>query len=387
MNGNPYYVAPLGGLNIGKTTSDIMEGARMRNRQKEMMEQAPVVMQRGNPDEIADFMVKYPEMSEQMRNAVGYKRQSNILGMVDTAKSILSGADPADALGQHIQGAALSGENVQRPMETLGKTLSDPVYATQWAERIVALYEPDTYKTLKASMGAGTASDDPAELQTFKFLISELSDEDKAKATRVKLGLDPRASEDAVTKASKAFATEAAKLRARLNLEPSVAEAVTAAKNESKAEAETRKTEKSNESAWAVYDNAMSNLAGAMAGTETGPVAGWIPAVTSNQQIAEGAVAVMAPVLKQMFRAAGEGVFTDKDQELLMKMVPTRKDTPEARVAKIKAIDSVVRAKLGQSEIAPDATTPDKPQYQEGQTATGPDGQRVIYRNGRWEAM
>lgn len=81
--------------------------------------------------------------------------------------------------------------------------------------------------------------------------------------------------------------------------------------------------------------------------TATGPIAGRLPAFTTDQQIGEGSVAVTAPILKQLFRTAGEGTFTDKDQELLMQMVPTRTDTEEARKWKIENMDRVIRAKLG----------------------------------------
>lgn len=94
--------------------------------------------------------------------------------------------------------------------------------------------------------------------------------------------------------------------------------------------------------------------------TDTGPIVGRLPAFTTDQQIAEGSVAATAPILKQLFRTAGEGTFTDKDQELLMKMVPTRTDTEEARQAKIENIDRIIRAKLGGSRPAPSAE--DRPQ-------------------------
>lgn len=99
--------------------------------------------------------------------------------------------------------------------------------------------------------------------------------------------------------------------------------------------------------AYAAFQAGVSSLTGAMDKTETGPLMGRLPAVTSAQQTAEGAEATMAPVLKQLFRDAGEGTFTDSDQALLMKMVPNRKDHPEARKAKIEMIDGIVRAKLG----------------------------------------
>lgn len=99
--------------------------------------------------------------------------------------------------------------------------------------------------------------------------------------------------------------------------------------------------------AYKVYQAAREGLVTGLEGSETGPLAGRIPAMTTNQQVAEGAVSAMAPVLKQLFRSAGEGTFTDRDQELLLRMVPTRTDTPEARQTKLANIDSIVQAKLG----------------------------------------
>lgn len=106
-------------------------------------------------------------------------------------------------------------------------------------------------------------------------------------------------------------------------------------------------TQAQNAQAYQTFQTAIAGVQNAMKGTETGPIAGRLPAITTAQQTAEGAVSAMAPVLKQIFRIAGEGTFTDKDQELLMKMVPTRTDTPEARTAKIANIDKIVRSKLG----------------------------------------
>ena len=98
---------------------------------------------------------------------------------------------------------------------------------------------------------------------------------------------------------------------------------------------------------------ARKGLEAGLGRTETGPLVGRIPAFTTDQQIAEGSVAATAPILKQIFRIAGEGTFTDKDQELLMRMVPTRTDTEEARKAKIENIDRIVRAKLGGGTARP----------------------------------
>lgn len=115
------------------------------------------------------------------------------------------------------------------------------------------------------------------------------------------------------------------------------------------AEAAAKEAERSKEvtRTMNMYIAARDGLIGGLGRSTTGPVMGRIPAVTGKQQIAEGGVSAMAPVLKQLFRVAGEGVFTDKDQELLINMVPTRADRPEARKAKMENIDRIVAAKLG----------------------------------------
>jgi hypothetical protein len=117
--------------------------------------------------------------------------------------------------------------------------------------------------------------------------------------------------------------------------------AAPAKENANAAEAQTA------QNAYNSFDIAMSNVEAAFQKTSTGPLAGRIPAMTTKQQIAEGAVAALAPILKQLFRSAGEGVFTDKDQALLIEMAPKRTDTPEAAAAKTKAIRDIVAAKLG----------------------------------------
>jgi hypothetical protein len=101
--------------------------------------------------------------------------------------------------------------------------------------------------------------------------------------------------------------------------------------------------------AYAAYKAGVASLEKAMSETRTGPLSGRLPAMTAAQQTAEGAEATMAPILKDLFRSSGEGTFTEGDQALLLKMVPTRTDHPEARKAKLAMIDEIVLAKLGMS--------------------------------------
>lgn len=154
---------------------------------------------------------------------------------------------------------------------------------------------------------------------------------------------------------SVAGAKEGAKLNVQGRMLPTIEAAKTAATEGAKAVVEREGAARSNATALNVYETGMASLMSALGDTSTGPVAGRLPAITASQQIAEGAQAAMAPVLKQMFRSSGEGIFTDKDQEMLIKMLPTRKDHPEAAKAKIQGIDAIVRAKLNQSAQQPPA--------------------------------
>lgn len=244
-----------------------------------------------------------------------------------------------------------------------------------------------------------------AAARDFSSKTAGLSEADELSARRISLGLDPRAvgsavqtitDKDTATDVSKTEETiasgkEMGKLKAQFKLKPKVEAAVVTAIAKAKDVAEQGKLARSNELAFNVYNVGMKGLIDAMAGTDTGPFIGWTPALTSNQQIADGAVAALAPVLKQLFRSAGEGIFTDKDQELLLKMVPTRSDTPTSRAAKLSNVDAIVRAKLrteiqqpGQTQQGESLGVSDQP---EGATATGPNGQKIITKNGQWVAQ
>lgn len=164
--------------------------------------------------------------------------------------------------------------------------------------------------------------------------------------------------------AEQAAMVEEAKARAQLSLAPEIAAAdanreamITSARADATNQAAREATQATNNVAFSQYTAARDTLLADLNRTTTGPLSGRLPAMTENQQIAEGAQARMAPILKGLFRTAGEGTFTDKDQQLLMAMVPTRTDLPAAVKAKIAGIDAIVEAKLQQQsqQTAPPA--------------------------------
>ena len=104
---------------------------------------------------------------------------------------------------------------------------------------------------------------------------------------------------------------------------------------------------KKNQRSYDTFSIGVKQLTDALAGTDTGPVVGRFPALTTAQQSADGAIAAMAPVLKTLFREAGEGTFTEADQKILMDMLPNRSDYPETITNKVAMVNALVMSKLG----------------------------------------
>jgi hypothetical protein len=206
-----------------------------------------------------------------------------------------------------------------------------------------------------------------AEAKGFEDLVKDFTPEEKAKARRIKAGLSPRAvgsaaqsiaqqgiaDDVAAVQATLEGAKEVAKLTAQKQLKPVIEAAVIDSVGRAKALVKRAEEERSNTKALNVYTTGMGNLARTLDKTVTGPFAGFTPALTSNAQIAEGAVAMMKPLLKDVFRGAGEGTFTDADQKVLTDMIPTRDDLPAARAAKLAMMDAIIRAKLGSAQQQP----------------------------------
>jgi hypothetical protein len=199
-----------------------------------------------------------------------------------------------------------------------------------------------------------------AEQQTFDDLIKDFSEEDKTRARMVKAGLKQRAVGSAVQTIAQtgtaaniaevesviSSAKEVGKLTAQLKLKPEVESAVIMAVGQAKIEVDKIGKNRSNKRALDVYTGAMSNLTKTLDNTITGPFIGLTPALTANAQIADGAIAMILPLLKDVFRGAGEGTFTEGDQKILTDLIPTRSTLKEARVAQIQMIDSIIRSKL-----------------------------------------
>jgi hypothetical protein len=366
------------GRGLGGLGAILGEKREMKNKQsaeRAINEQAQAIFDSGKPSDIAKFMISNPEAAKRVQGAMTFVNEQTQKNFVDGSKRIAAGENPEAVLIDRIKLVQQQGGNVSESNEALQEYYDDPQGFMQNNEKVFAIYDPSGYEAFKKATNTAQGSMGTDESQ-FNRLIAGLSLKEQELAKRIKIGLNPRAtgsasqtiaasdtSEDvaaseAIIEGAKSGAKEAAKLAVQYKLAPGVKLAVADAVALSTAKANINKENRSNAKAIDVYDTGISALSSAMDEAYTGPIAGLMPALTAKAQIADGAVSVMGPVLKQMFRSAGEGVFTDKDQELLMGMIPTRKDLPEARAAKLKNIDAIVRAKLAPEDLPEAAPLP-----------------------------
>lgn len=367
MPTSPFFVDPLGGqgAQIGQGLAGL--GQVLGERREEKKTQADIAaaqaaFESGDPDKIAEVVIANPEIGRRIGAAVGFKNQATQDNMKESLRRIVSGENPEQVIQERIDLVNAQGGDASQSVAELERLRADPEAFMKQSEQALALLDPQGYTALRQSQGS---LDKPTAQREFEHLTGGLSAADVEKAKRIKLGLDPRAvgssavtiaeegktglvaDSQAAIEGAKAGSKERAKLVEQGKLKPKVAAAIKRAEAKAIADIKSGTTKVANASALNVYEVAMEGLIDALGGAHTGPAIGLMPAITANQQIASGAVSAMAPVLKSIFRASGEGVFTDKDQQLLLDMVPTRTDLPEAITAKLANIDRIVRAKLG----------------------------------------
>jgi hypothetical protein len=117
---------------------------------------------------------------------------------------------------------------------------------------------------------------------------------------------------------------------------------------------DVEKTQK-DQQAFEVYQQAVAGMQKALGATPTGYFMGMLPAVTVGMQKLDAATESFLPTLKDVFRGAGEGTFTEGDQQILTNLVPTRQDAPDVAAFKLEQLDRMVRIKLGQKPATPSA--------------------------------
>ena len=320
--------------------------------------------------DFVNFQAQYPQVkgsydgviesmsSEQLRSRIS--QSLNIASAIEMKKPEI-----AKKLMQEYKLAAENSGDQQfsESIDVLGQLYdgnSGPEIVDSALNNFLLSADPANFPTMYNKIKSN--ADMPAETVAFENLMEGLSIEDRVRAKRIKLGLDARAQGSAdytlatgdpekielvaQVVATLAASKENAQLNERLKLEPKIKLAVDQASGLAKAIVEADEGRRDNGKALRAYEAGIGSLSTALGNTYTGVGGDLVAALTVEGQIANASIALMAPILKDIFRGSGEGTFTKDDQEILMAMLPTLNMKPGARAAALKAVDTVVRAKL-----------------------------------------
>ena len=355
-------------LEIQQQQVELANQRAAAKRRIDMQDAIAGLMNNKSPSAIMHVMTEYPEIIQNLKPLFDEYTTQELQQKISTATPIyaalLSNRPDlaADIYEQQAIAAENSGDNERAAIARAKaeQVVKFPnVAMTELGITMATAMGPNEFQKMFKSASA--------ETQAFEDLIEGLSEEDKIRAIRIKLGLDARAVGSATTtlasspqdeidkvalvQAQLAASTENAILLERLNLEPQIKLAVEQSLGLSKAIIDREEGKRSNSKALRAYEASISSLATALGNTYTGIGGGLVSAFTVKGQIANASIALMAPILKDVFRGAGEGTFTKDDQEILMAMLPTLDMKPAARAASLAAVEAVVRAKLSVPEV------------------------------------
>ncbi|MBY7909966.1 DNA transfer protein [Vibrio fluvialis] len=137
----------LGGL-AGQTIAQNRAQAQATERQNQAQTEISGAIQSGDPNQIAQVSLKYPQMSEAIRSAFNFKNDATEKNFLDTNFKILS--DPQNAERYLNERASYVQSIGGDPTETLGRIKmlkSNPEQFIKTTEGITAATSPERYRS------------------------------------------------------------------------------------------------------------------------------------------------------------------------------------------------------------------------------------------------
>lgn len=201
--GNPYYVEPLGGLDVGAKLTQVLEGGRQVQRRKEWEDTAAGIIQSGDPNAISQLMIKYPEMTDTIQKAIGLS-PSSMSNLTGISKQILTTGDiTPDILIAQAESAKQKGENPAIPLKML-KQYSEGDFEglKKTAELQLAFADPKAHDAYAKAVGKAEEKQNRTEIEGYADLLNQASIEETGKP------LSPREKASAMLSYKRAQASE-----------------------------------------------------------------------------------------------------------------------------------------------------------------------------------
>ena len=361
---NPYVIEsanPMQGLQFlsGRLDKrrDYNRKLAAANKEKELRKQAYDIMQSGTPEQVAEFITKNPGGRKIFEDVAQFKSEATKNNAIDTAKKILlEGVEVGPAMIERAQLVMSEGGDSKETIESAQRAVQDPERGRDWALKVLQLYEPDTYKTFIS----GAKDDRTTSIKEYeygvknpKFALAQKEKADKAK-TKAAAGKGFKNSMD-LRKEFTAQSADFQKVR-----------------------------------------DAYTRVVGS---TENPSPAGDLSLIFNYMKMLDPGSVVRE---SEFATAAAAGSYGERIKAATQKVVSGERLSPKMRadfVDKSGVLMKGIQAQhkkreisyrgiaeknnLDPNEVVVDLLPPDE----EAPTATGPNGEKIIFRGGKWETM
>lgn len=163
---NPFYVDPTAGINtgaqlgqLGKSLAglgSVMEQKRQQADQSARLQAgrsaARSAFQTGNPDDIANVMIEYPELASQLQGAMQFKSDATRENLVSSARDVVMNPSKAqEILTERVKIINAEGGDPTETILAMKQLQDDPEGFLQAAKSTFATYDPEGFKSFSAS--------------------------------------------------------------------------------------------------------------------------------------------------------------------------------------------------------------------------------------------
>jgi hypothetical protein len=414
MPQNPFYIEPASGLpgfqalqEGVQTRIDYEKGKAEEAQKMKKRQEAGEVINRGDPEEVAKFMMENPDFAEEMRKTTTHKDELTEQNYKESLERVIIGGELPSKVGVERSefvdsrgGDATESMQFTTEAQEEQATTGSQEQAKKKAELMYAMSFPKEWEALNKARGIKKPTVDIQNFQHYQTLLKENPQQAKqfAQQTGITTSADDR------TTAIKEFEYGEKNPKFALAQKNKADKAATksATGKTFKESSDLRKEFLSQSKEFQKVRDSYTRVVGS---TQEPSPAGDLSLIFNYMKMLDPGSVVRE---SEFATAASTGSYGQRIQASVQKVLSGERLAPEMRADFVKKAGVLfngmqkqhskreksykgIAAKnnLPVEEVVVDITAPpeEEPQYTEGQTATGPSGEKVIFRNGQWEAM
>jgi hypothetical protein len=414
MAQNPFYIEPASGLSGFKALQEGIgsrieyergkaeEAQKMKKRQE-----AGEVINRGDPKEVSQFMIENSDIAAEMRATMKHKDELTEQNYKESLERIIIGDELPSKVGversefvDNRGGDATESMQFTAEAQAEQEATGSQEQAKKRAELIYSMHFPKEWEALNKARGVEKPTTDIKDFQYYQTLLKENPEQAELFAQQVGI----KTKTDDRTNAIKEFEYGVK------NPDFALAQKQKADKKATKKVKDTTFKDSSDLrkeflSQSKEYQKVRDSYTRVVGSTQDPSPAGDLSLIFNYMKMLDPGSVVRE---SEFATAASTGSYGQRIQASVQKVLSGERLAPEMRADFVKKAGVLFngmqkqhtkreknytgiaeRNKLPVEEVVVDITTPveEEPQYREGQTATGPNGEKLIFRNGQWETM